>query len=89
MVLYLLGGQLHEILVDDIADVLQIDREGDDAHRTSTALLVETFARDLGHVELDGFVKAIHRVVHFSISENQLAVVKVSVSLLTVERSSQ
>src|SRR5260221_5424961 len=38
LVLDLLGCEFHQILVDDIADMLKVDVEGDDLHRASAAL---------------------------------------------------
>src|SRR5450759_3135326 len=43
----LLGGELAQILVDDIAHVLEIDGEGNDLHRPLSLALVDTSARSL------------------------------------------
>ena len=64
LALDLLGGKLGEILIDDIADVLQVDGEGDDLHGPVALALVEAAARQLGDVELDGLVELVDHVVH-------------------------
>src|SRR5690606_1628097 len=38
-VLYLLGGELHEVLVDDVADMLEVGREADDVGGATPLLL--------------------------------------------------
>jgi len=39
--LIFLARQLHQVLVDDVADMLEIDGEGDDLHGAARALLVQ------------------------------------------------
>ena len=64
LALDLLGGKLGEVLVDDVADVLQVDGKGDDLHGPVALALVEAAARELGHEELDRLVELVDRVVH-------------------------
>ena len=45
----LLGGEFAQVLVDDVADMLEIDGEGNDFHRPLSLALVEAAARQLGH----------------------------------------
>ena len=62
--LIFLAASSLKILVDDVADVLEVDGEGDDLHGAVALALVEAAARQLGHVELDGLVELVDDVVH-------------------------
>src|SRR5260370_5016683 len=75
LVLDLLDGELHEVLVDDVADVLEVDRKRDDLHGASSVSIVKTFAGHLGHIELYRLVQAVHDVVHARDFCRKLAVV--------------
>src|SRR5271163_5000629 len=54
-----LDGELAQILVDDVADMFEVDSEGHDLHGAAALALVETVARELGDVELDRVVQAV------------------------------
>ena len=41
LVLDLLGGELHQVLVDDVADMLEVDGEGNDLHGAAPVGVVE------------------------------------------------
>jgi len=43
--LILLAGELHQILVDDVADMLEVGGEGDDVGGTPSFRLIEAGAR--------------------------------------------
>lgn len=60
----LLLSKLHQILVDNVADVLQVDRERDDLHGTLTVPFVQTLAGEPCHIELDRLIELVDRVVH-------------------------
>ena len=60
----LLGCELAQILVDDIADMLEVDGEGDDLHRPLSLALVEAAAGELCDIELDRLIEAVDAVVH-------------------------
>ena len=55
----LLRRKLAQILIDDIANVLEVDGEGHDLHRATAFTIVEAAARELGEIELDRFVQPI------------------------------
>ncbi len=59
----LLGCKLAQILVDDVADMLEVDGEGDDLHRPLSLTLVETAAGELGDIELDWSTSARSLVI--------------------------
>ena len=59
----LLGGELHQVLVDDVADMLEVRREGQDLDIAPAVLLAEFVARDLDEVELDRLVELVDGVV--------------------------
>ena len=61
--IFLVASSLR-VLVDDVADMLEVDGEGDDLHRPLSLALVETAAGEFGDVELDRLVKAVDAVVH-------------------------
>src|SRR3546814_14954143 len=63
-VLDLLGCQLHQALVNDVADMLEIRGEGHDVAAPAAVFLAERFAADFGEVQLDRLVPAVARVVH-------------------------
>src|ERR1019366_3958705 len=52
-VLYLLRCKLHQILVDDIPDMFEIDRKRDDLHSTTSLAIVEAFPGYFRHIEFD------------------------------------
>src|SRR5713226_7755799 len=60
----LLGRELAQILVDDVAHMLEIDGKGDDLHRPLSLALVEAAARQFGHIKLDRLVETVHGIVH-------------------------
>ena len=62
-VLDLLGGELHQVLVDDVADMLEVGGEGQDLDVALAFLLAELGARGLDQVELDRLVELVDRVV--------------------------
>src|SRR5205823_13487715 len=64
LALDLLAGKLGEVLVDDVADVLQVDAEGDNLHGPVALALVEAAARQLGDVELDRLIELVDHVVY-------------------------
>lgn len=67
----LLARKFTEVLVDDVAYVFQVDREGDDLHRPRALALIKAAAGELGHVKLDRFIQPINRVVHARNFRNQ------------------
>ena len=52
--------------LDDIADLLHVDRKRDDVGPAATLFLLQRLAADLGQVELDRRVKVIDDVVHLA-----------------------
>ena len=52
------------IFVDDVADMFEVDGEGDDLHRAPSFALVEAAPHQLGHVEFDGLVETVDEIVH-------------------------
>src|SRR5258708_29228186 len=70
------GRKLHQILVDDVANVFQVDCKLDDLHGATTILLVESFSSHLGDVELDRFVETVGSVVHLRDLYDELPLVR-------------
>ena len=70
-----LRRQLAQVLVDDVADVLEIDGERHDLHGAMALALVEAVAGELGDVELDRFVERVDDVVAPRHVAGELAVV--------------
>ena len=64
LVLDLLVGQLHQILVDDVADMFEVDGEGDYLHGASSIPIIKAFAGHFGDVEFYRFVQFIDDIVH-------------------------
>ena len=64
IVLDLLGRQLHQVLVDDVADMLEIGGEGQHVDGAPRIGIVELLAADPDDVELDRLVQLVDRVVH-------------------------
>src|SRR5262245_37735328 len=64
LALDLLARELGEVLVDNITDVLEVDRKGDDLHAAVTLALLEAATREFGDVELDGLVELVDHVIH-------------------------
>ena len=61
----LLGGDLAQALVQDVADVLEVDREGEDVRAAPGVGLAQALlAADRGQMQLDGVVQRVERVVH-------------------------
>src|ERR1700675_548114 len=75
LVLDLLAGQLHQILVDNVADMFEIDGAGDYLHGASSIPIIKSFAGDFGDVEFYRFVQSIDVVVHAQDFGRELAVV--------------
>jgi hypothetical protein len=71
-----LGRNLAQVLVDDVARVLQVDREGDDLHGAAALAVIKAAARKLGDVKLDRFVQPIDGVVHPRDLEHARAIVR-------------
>ena len=71
----LLGRELAQILVDDVADMFEVDGKGNDLHRPLSLALVEAAAGQLGDIELDRLVEAVDAVVHPRDLVDQRAVV--------------
>ena len=59
----LLGGELDQVLVDDVADMLEVGGEGDDLHRPAAFRLAHVLLADLGQVQLDRLVQPVDDVV--------------------------
>jgi hypothetical protein len=59
----LLVDDVGEHALDDVAHLLEVDRERDDVGPAPAFLLVERLARDLGEVEFDGGVEVVDDVV--------------------------
>src|SRR6202048_3523066 len=75
LVLVLLSSQLHQILVDNFADMFEIDGEGDYLHGASSIPIIKAFAGQLGDVEFYRFVQSIDDVVYARDFGRELAVV--------------
>ena len=58
-----MAGELHQVLVDDVADMLEVGGEGQDLDVALAVLLAELGARGLDEVELDRLVEPVDRVV--------------------------
>src|ERR1700756_5616182 len=74
-VLDLLVGQLHQILVDDIADMFEVDGESDYLHGASTIPIIKALAGHFSDVEFYRFVQPIDNVVHARDFGRELAVI--------------
>ena len=59
----LLGGELHQVLVDDVADMLEIGGEGDDVDGPLAVLVVQLAARQPGQIELDRLMQGVDDIV--------------------------
>ena len=70
-----LRRELAQILVDDVADMLEIDGERHDLHGAAALALVERVARELGDVELDRLVEPVDDIVQARHVAGELAVV--------------
>src|ERR1700722_483120 len=75
LVLDLLAGQLHQILVDDVANMFEVDGEGDYLHGASRIAIIKAFAGHFGDVKFYRFVQSIDDVVHARDFGRELAVV--------------
>ena len=71
----LLGRKLHQVLVDDVADMLEIGGERDDVDGAPAVLVVELAARETREVELDRLVQLVDVVVRRLDLAAQLVVV--------------
>ena len=71
----LLGCEIHQILVDDVADVLEIDREGNDFHCAIAVAIIQAVAGHSRDVELHRLIEAVDGVVHAADLGNELAVI--------------
>ena len=67
--------KLHQIFVDDTADVLKIDGERDHLHCAAAFAIIQALPGSFRDIELDCFVTFINRVVHPLDLGHQLAVV--------------
>ena len=76
LALDLLGGEFRQVLVDDVSDVLEVDGERDDLHRTPAILFVQPLARHFCHVELDRSIELVDGVVHARDLSHQLPIVR-------------
>ena len=74
-VLDLLRGELHQILVDDVPNMLNVDGKRNDFCGALTVSIVETFTSYFCYVELYRFVQAIDYIVHTADFENQLPII--------------
>src|ERR1700751_465665 len=64
LALDLLARQLHQILVDDVADMLKVDGEGDYFHGASPIPIIQALTGHFGDVEFYRLVQSIDDVVH-------------------------
>src|SRR5258708_12618258 len=64
LVLDLLAGQLHQILIDDVADMFEVDGEGDYLHSASPIPIIKAFTGPFGNVEFYRFFQSIAALVH-------------------------
>ena len=73
--LHLLRHEFQQVLVDNVADMLEIYSEGDHFHGPSTILIAQAGPRNARHIELHRLVQLIHRIVHIGDVLDQLAIV--------------
>ena len=64
LVFDLLGGEFHQVLVDDIADVFEVDCKGDDFRGAPAVPIIKAATGYLRYVELYRLVQSIDDVVH-------------------------
>ena len=63
------------MLIDNVADMFEVDGERDDLHGAPPILIVEALAGHSGYIELDRLIQAINDVVHARDLGNEPAVV--------------
>jgi hypothetical protein len=63
MILDLLCRKLHQVFIDNIADVLKVDGKRDNLHCTATFAIIQALPGDFCDVEFDRFMKFINRIV--------------------------
>jgi hypothetical protein len=68
--------QVVDDVLDDVADVLEVDGEGHDLGPAAALALVQRLAADLRQVQLDRGVQLVHHVVHALHLARELAVVR-------------
>ena len=71
----LLGRELHQILVDDVPDMFQVDRKGDDLHGPVSVLLIQALSGELGDIQFHGLIEPVHRVVHPADFRHHLSII--------------
>ena len=71
----LLVLNVDEHALDDVANLLHVDGEADDVSPPAAFALVQSLARNLRHVVLDGRVQLIHLIIEFAQVFGQLLVV--------------
>src|ERR1700739_3057970 len=64
LALDLLVCEFHQILIDDVADVFEVDGKGDDFGGAAAIAIVQAAAGNLGNIEFDHLVQSIDDVVH-------------------------
>jgi len=75
-VLDLFLGELDQVLVDDVADMLEVGGEGDDLHAAAAAGFAQhLLAAELHQVDLDRLVQLVDHVVALADLARELAVV--------------
>ena len=71
----LLLGELAQVLVDDVADMLEIGDQGDDLEQAAALLLGQLVARDLDEIELDRLVDGVDPVIGLGDGAGELELV--------------
>ena len=74
-----LGDELGDVLVDDVADMLEVDREGLHLAEPARFRFAQALARDRGDVALQRLVQAVDDVVQAARLGDPVAVVAVEV----------
>ncbi len=68
----LLLGELAQVLVDDVADMLEIGDQGDDLEQAPALLLGQFVAGDLDQIELDRLVDGVDAVISLGDGSGEL-----------------
>lgn len=80
----LLVRQLHQVVVDDVADMLEIRREAQNFDVAGAFLGVKFRLTELGEIELDGFVPAVPAINPWPANEATIKAVAVLLCTATV-----
>ena len=75
LVLDLLLRQLHQVLVDDVADMLQVGGEGQHVDIAAAFGFIQPMLGQFGEIQFDRLIQAVHRIVGLFHGLGQLGIV--------------